>query len=78
MEGTLRTICLQSNDIPNFKDNIPINPEPKIFNSPPMRPLEYNQTKKVVSSFFMTQSPKWTPKFQPKINELEIDSFKLN
>ena len=77
MEGTSRTICLQSNDIPNFKGNLPPNSEPKIFNSRPMKPKDYTDAKKVVSRFFMAQSPKWTPKFQPILVEMD-DSFRLN
>jgi hypothetical protein len=78
MEGTSKTICLQSNDFPNFKDNLPKNPEPKIFNSPPMKPKDYKETKKVVSTFFMSQSPKWTPKFQPILVDMDIENFRLN
>lgn len=76
MEGTMETICLQSNDIPNFKDNNPI--KPNIFNTPPMKPKEYIETKKTISTFFMSQSPKWTPKFQPILREMDLENFKLN
>jgi hypothetical protein len=62
----------------SIQDNCPKNPEPQIFNTPPLKPKELRETKKIVSTFFMSQSPKWTPKFQPILLEMDMENFNLN